>query len=117
MENTMWKLFLDDLRNAPDDSFIVARSVEEAQRLIEENGMPECISFDHDLGMDVEENILPDGYDFAKWIVNQVIEEKLHVPSHFSYTIHSMNPVGAENIRQLMNNFFKCRTNNVQKNH
>ncbi len=112
----MWKLFLDDLRNAPDDSFIVARSVEEAQRLIEENGMPECISFDHDLGMDDVGNLLPDGYDFAKWIIHQVIEKKLRLPSHFSYTIHSMNPVGAENIRRLMGNFLKNQTNNVQIN-
>lgn len=94
----------------------MARSVEEAQNLIMKNGMPEYISFDHDLGVDEMYNLLPDGYDLAKWIIKQVIEEKLFLPLRFTYTVHSMNPVGAENIRRLMENFLKNKTNNVQKN-
>lgn len=49
------------------------------------------ISFDHDLG---EKKT---GYDVAKYIV------KNEIPCTFS--IHSMNPVGAENIRQLMTHY------------
>lgn len=50
-----------------------------------------CISFDHDLGTDKT------GYDFAKWLVEH------YVTGYF--TVHSMNPVGRENIRQLLNHY------------
>ena len=36
---------------------------------VKNNGIPNFISFDHDLGSDNMGNILKDGYDFAKWLV------------------------------------------------
>ena len=50
-----------------------------------------CISFDHDLGPG------PSGYDFAVWLVEHKITGFFHV--------HSMNPVGANNIRQLLTHY------------
>ena len=37
---TQWKLFLDDLREPPDNSYIVARSSQEAIDLVEKLGLP-----------------------------------------------------------------------------
>ena len=49
------------------------------------------VDFDHDLGEGKS------GYDIAKWIVEQ---DYRRLDCHFR--IHSMNPVGAKNIRELM---------------
>ena len=48
--------------------------------------------FDHDLGVDKT------GYDVAKYIVEHQIEIK-------GFKIHSANPVGRFNIRQLMTHY------------
>ena len=50
-----------------------------------------CISFDNDLGEDKT------GYDFAKWLVEHGVTGYFH--------IHSMNPVGVFNIRQLLEHY------------
>lgn len=53
----MKKLFLDDVRtvsmvypNASDDEFDVVRSYQEFVEYIMDNGLPDYISFDNDLG-------------------------------------------------------------------
>lgn len=97
----MTKLFIDDLRQPPDDTWVVTRSYQETVEYIEANGLPAMISFDHDLGL------AETGYDVAKWIVEQILDEKFDFPVSFSYTIHSANPVGRKNIESLMDNFTK----------
>lgn len=42
------KLFVDDMRNAPDDSWVVARKVEQAIRLLAVQNFDE-VSLDHDI--------------------------------------------------------------------
>lgn len=107
MKNTAWKLYLDDLRTPIDTSFAIARSVIEAQLMISWYGMPEFISFDHDLGCDREGSLLPDGYDFAKWLVEKDMEESpFKFPDNFDFKVHSQNPVGAQNIRSLLDGYF-----------
>ena len=91
--NKTYFIWLDDIRNAPAH-YEVARTYSSAIQLLNS-----ClvytdnihISFDHDLGEEKS------GYDVAKYIVEN------HIPCTFS--IHSMNPVGAENIRQLMTHY------------
>lgn len=103
---TNWKLFLDDLRDPPDDSWVVARSCEEAEEFILRFGFPDEISFDHDLGENVET-----GFDFTKKIVDADISAngKL-IPTSFQYNVHSANPCGAANISGLLKNYLKKRT-------
>ncbi len=49
----MYRLFLDDERHPVDaDRYIIARSSDEAFRLVVERGIPVEICFDHDLGGD-----------------------------------------------------------------
>lgn len=50
------------------------------------------MSFDHDLGHGKS------GYDVAKWIVEN------HFPLT-AFAVHSMNPVGAKNIRDLLTHY------------
>jgi hypothetical protein len=101
-DNLRWKLYLDDLRTPPDESFIVARTMEEAQKLIETSGMPIFISFDHDLGTDDQGNLLPTGYDFVKWLVEMDMDEIIMIPAGFTFDVHSQNPVGARNIQSYL---------------
>ncbi|MNK75747.1 hypothetical protein D3C87_952970 [compost metagenome] len=112
-----YKLYIDDLRNPPDRSWVVVRSVAAAQEYIETYGFPSFISFDHDLGMKGkilpsglwvgEETLQPDGYDFAKWLCDQDMETPWMSRLKFSYQVHSSNPVGAANITGYLNNYFE----------
>lgn len=105
MKNSPWKLYLDDIRHPADTNYVVARTVEQAQQLIEQYGMPEHISFDHDLGVDEMGNIIPSGYDFAKWLVEMDMNGEITLPTNFTFEVHSQNPVGAENIRAYLSSY------------
>lgn len=110
-----YRMYIDDLRNPPDRSWVVVRSVEAAQAYISEYGFPYLISFDHDLGMKGkllpsglwvgEEVDLPSGYDFAKWLVEQDMDKPWMAAVDFKYIVHSANPVGAANIYGYLNNY------------
>ncbi|MCR9253133.1 MAG: hypothetical protein NXI20_22160 [bacterium] len=104
------KLFLDDIRtvemiySGPSaEGFDVVRSCEDFTKYIKENGLPDLISFDNDLGLDENGNVAPDGYAAAKWLV---YESGLDL-SNLKFNVHSANPVAAEQIRGLLNNYLK----------
>lgn len=101
------KLYLDDVRNLPDDSFILVKSYEEAILFVKKYGIPSYISFDHDLGVDENGNLLPTGYDFAKWLVDMDIDNIHKFPKNFNFNVHSANPVGRLNIESYLNNYLK----------
>ncbi len=92
-------IYIDDMRQPPipnaiwvksyDDAIAVVRGLDEGE--IPDFPLPLVIDFDHDLG---EEKT---GYDFAKWLIEQSYIGK--------FRIHSMNPVGANNIRQLLKHY------------
>jgi len=65
---------------------------------ITEYGLPDFISFDHDLGL--EES----GYDCTKWLVDYCLDHQQQLPD---FAVHSQNPVGKENIQRLLENFVK----------
>lgn len=85
---------------------------------ITENGLPDAICFDHDLGdvpllkttieveswFDIKENREYTGYDCAKWLVEYCLDNNKDIPD---YAIQSANPVGKENIDALLKNFRK----------
>lgn len=70
-------------------------------------GLPDFISFDHDLADEHYEDILDfgianyesytekTGYECAKWLVDYCIDHKIPLPE---YAVHSDNPVGSANI-------------------
>jgi hypothetical protein len=112
-----WSLFLDDIRFPEDVKFFygpyenlrICRSMDDAVWAVKRYGLPTFISFDHDLadehyGKDTGEKT---GYTFAKWFCDHVMDNDLNLPVGFGYHVHSMNPVGAENIRKYMENFLK----------
>jgi len=86
------RLFIDDIRN-PSEDYIVLRSSEDAIQFIKQNGWPEFISFDHDLGGDDTTMV------FLKRLVNEVWDGKTMPPD---YIVHSANPIGSKNIVSFM---------------
>ena len=106
----MRKLFLDDTRQAPDSSWDVVRSYREFVAYIEKHGVPDVISFDHDLHYehcyppsgDFAEQTIPyhlykvkTGYHCAKWLIDKGYKLK-------EWRVHSTNAVGGSNIERIL---------------
>ncbi len=107
-------LFLDDIRNPYEASafvrenhfntslyledWIIVRDYQQFVNWISQNGLPEIISLDHDLG-DTDTRT---GFDCAKWLVNYCIDNNLKLPK---WIIHYANPVGYDNIKGLLTHF------------
>lgn len=104
-----WKLYLDDIRTPKDPTYVISRTVEDAKNLVLACGVPVFISFDHDLGVDKDGNLLPSGYDFAKWLVEMDIDGKIEIPKDFYFAVHSANPVGSKNIHNYLINYHSFR--------
>lgn len=101
----IWKLFLDDERYPTDNTWVIARNFDDAVWYVKSYGLPVFISFDHDLGAPQNRT----GMDFAKWLVNHIIDNDLPIDDDFDWYVHSQNPIGAENIRSYLNQFFNDR--------
>lgn len=103
-------LFLDDerlpgryVRDNYDNSIVViARTFDDAVECLLINGMPHTIHFDHDLGLMGSGK---SGYDFAKEFAKIVMDSQIPLPENFRYYVHSMNIIGAENIRRYIKDF------------
>ena len=101
-------LFLDDERNPTDVTWlhdfdptldwVVARTFDEACEYVVNHGIPDVISFDHDLGVGRS------GKDFANWLINYDLDHGI-MPDGFSFTVHSMNPIGRRNIQSLLQSY------------
>lgn len=86
------KLWLDDVRREPD-GWIRCKTVQEViNHLL--TGLVEEMSLDHDLGT------AETGYDLVKWCAENRVWSK-HKPR-----VHSWNPVGAANMRAVINRYF-----------
>lgn len=87
------KLFIDDLRSPPDDTWTLARTLEEAMEHIKSTPGVKEISFDHDLGVR--------DYSTGEWVNSQPVARFLEEQAHSGellvmpiWRIHSMNPRG-----------------------
>lgn len=126
-----YKLFLDDKRNPVhcvtymhlrigrknpiylENDWAICRNYKSFVTTIESMGLPEFVSFDHDLADEHYRDVLdfgvPDydeytektGYECAKWLVNYCMDHKIALPP---YAVHSDNIVGAENIMSYLKN-------------
>lgn len=87
------RIWIDDERAPPNDSWKWAKTSNVAIELLCDYD-PEQISFDHDLGGNDTTMKVVDYIE--KWAEAGLIDK-------FSWTVHSMNPVGRENIIRAMN--------------
>lgn len=101
-----YTMFLDDKRFPVrrSDAQVICRSYDEAVAYV--NGMgraPNWIDFDHDLGVG------PTGYDFAKFLIEKDLDSPGFIPVEFGYYVHSQNPVGVRNIRNILDSYLETR--------
>lgn len=108
----MIRLYLDDVRNPPDDGgepWTVVRTLDEAKDLLEA-GVYEA-SLDHDLGQcdDCRSDLGPDhcphigtGYDLVKWMAETECWPMTKP------RVHSANPVGAAVMRQMIERHWRA---------
>jgi endogenous inhibitor of DNA gyrase (YacG/DUF329 family) len=109
-------LYLDDVRNPPDDSWTLVRTAEEARAIIA-SGVVECASLDHDLGECDEcaaKSTTPGlfypfscrhrmtGYDLVKWMA-----EEGQWPAK-KPMVHSANPVGRANMVATIERYYRA---------
>lgn len=107
------KLYLDDIRIPKTEGWEIVRNYDDFVSWINVNGLPDEVSFDHDLadahynpstwvsGFVYNEKT---GYDAAKWLCDYCWQNGLPLPN---WNVHSANPVGSENIISLLKNFEK----------
>ena len=108
----MTSLFLDDERNVsdvtwlslPETDWYVARTFLWFKLHIQ-GGMPEYISFDHDLqdfDMDTDEERT--GMTCLKWLIEYCMDRDMMIPVCF---FHTQNPVGKKNMEEYYKNAVK----------
>lgn len=120
------KVFLDDLRTIDmvypefdSNEWVIVRDFHQFVNYINKYGIPEFVSFDHDLGFEHTRFFFnngghenpPDpidgdfkektGYDAAKWLVEYCMDNNVKLPK---FSVHSANPTGAKNIREYLKN-------------
>jgi hypothetical protein len=97
------KLYIDDIRPLPDDSWTLARTYDEAISLIEQHGDAiEVVSFDHDLGDWGNGPVERTGYTAVLHVVQMKMDGK---PIPKSFRVHSANPVGCERMLGVINRY------------
>lgn len=122
----MYNLFLDDIRESKclgdTRTWEVVRSYQAFVDKITKDGLPRFISFDHDLAdgqypksyadqfkpIDYNEPKWKEntGYHCAKFVIRYCEERGLEFPN---YQVHSMNPVGRQNIISLIESYKKSK--------
>ena len=109
-----YNLFLDDVRDPNkflDDTrtWVVVRNYNQFTETIEKQGLPDFISFDHDLAdehygarLEYEKFKEKTGYDCARWLIEYCMKTNQALPL---WQVHSMNPVGRMNINMVLSLF------------
>lgn len=94
------KIFLDDVRDPPDNTWVVVRSYDQFVDLI--STTPHIvteISFDHDLGMEPDgKSEAKSGMDAAKTFIEMSMDNPRLGQLLEKVSVHSANPSGGDNI-------------------
>lgn len=122
---TKYNIFLDDIRvptdvtwaNIPaDQHYSLVRNYKEFVDLITLRGVPKFVCYDHDLadihyGHGLNNDDIPydsykekTGLDCSKWLVGYCFAKKI---KHPPYVVHSLNPIGKQNIESYINSYNK----------
>lgn len=118
-----YNLFLDDERfpknvtwvELPPVEWRIVRSYKDFVGLIQKEGVPKIISFDHDLadehykeefraralGESLDYNRLKEmtGYHAAQWLAEYCVDNNIPIPEYY---VHTMNVEGAKNIKSAL---------------
>ncbi len=121
-----YNLFLDDIRDPevvtwvslPKVEWTVVRSFKEFTDVLKKKGIPNYVAYDHDLcdqhyqpvkvlnqrNIDYNKYKEKTGYECCKYLVNECMKRGI---KHPEFAVHSMNPVGARNIMDYVEQYNK----------
>ena len=85
----------------------IVRNYDDFCSIINEKGLPNIISFDHDLG-EFKDGKERSGKTCAEFIIDYCIDNNLNFPRYY---VHSANPRGVKNIEGLIIDFKKKKEN------
>jgi len=115
----MIRLYLDDVRTPFDEGWTVVRNYKEFVTAIEEFGVPDLVSFDHDLAeehmkdyflhqyngekfIDYDSFKIETGRECVEYLINYCIRKNKPLKE---VTVHSANELGSENIQAIVKQF------------
>lgn len=93
------KIWLDDVRDPPTNDWIRCTTIDQVIDYLQTTEVTD-MSLDHDLGCDINGNLLPTGYDLCKWMM-----ENNKWPTKM-LGIHSKNPVGRANMWAIIERYW-----------
>jgi len=107
------KLFIDDTRQPSDCGFNnsewnLVTNYDSAMEFIEKH-KPQRIAFDHDLSVEHYSGDFSKektGMDIAKKIIEMDMDGHETITKDFTFSVHSMNPDGKRNIRNILRRYF-----------
>lgn len=105
------KLWIDDIRNAPDDTWTVARTVTSAIKAIEMFGKDiKVISFDHDISYQIELNGVSRPYPSPETFQAVALFAALYWKTTLYrdrplVKIHTANPAGCKELERILELF------------
>ena len=86
--------YYTDIFNQYEPNFVWVKNLQEFAKYIETNGLPDLVSFDHDLGVGLEK-----GAVCANWLVNYCKKTNQQLPKCYA---HSANPNGRRDINAIL---------------
>ena len=89
-----------------DNEWVIVRSFDEFKKVIVELGIPNIVSFDHDIADFTEDGMERNGLTCCKYLVDICIENDCYFPTYY---IHSANPSGSNNIRNYIENYINLK--------
>ena len=124
-----YNLFLDDCREPhkvtwvklPLVEWVIVKSYKEFTEIIHRQGLPIRVALDHDLADEhyqgyyhskktgvIKYSVMKEktGFDCAKWLVEYCMAHELDLPIYY---VHTMNPIGKENIISLFESYKKSQ--------
>jgi len=137
METKKYNLFLDDVRVPHackymedrigkeasiyfDLEWVIVRNYDQFIAYVKANGLPEIVSFDHDLADEHYNNDMykgvevyskhyekfeeKTGYDAVKWMVDYCMDNWKRFPKWY---LHTMNQAGKENMKSYILNYLE----------
>lgn len=115
------KQFYDSLGDKFNLNFVWVKNLYQFIEYIEKNGVPDFISFDHDLnnrgggeGLSDEEKIKNNGLNCAKWLIEYCKNNRIHLPKFY---VHSANPKhGPEIVKALSLGVNEAKTKKIHIN-
>lgn len=110
------KQFYDTLSQKYDINFVWVKNMYQFIEYIEKNGVPQFVSFDHDLnnrgggeGLSDEQKLNNNGVNCAKWLVEFCRKNKINLPKFY---VHSANPKHGPEINKVLTSSYMVEEKN-----